>query len=223
MLLLVYHLHSWMTRLLPHVQQFVLDEEDYFSVASSWHLQMPKTCLNPPLWWLAFASHFGNDWNIPLICVALSQARAAILSIFAPSFHAPSHHCHTPSHPVFRGVVFKISEVQLNQDSSDGFQELDPLPIEGGRGSEEGKCTICPQITLAYRYAIFLCSVENLVRKLKSIIQCLTTHCDTASLPEEVWLSSWKVRHGQSNWTAVHRNTENCYVLPCTLLNLRIL
>ena len=91
---------------------------------------------------------------------------------------------------LFGGVVFKISEVQLNQDSSDGFQELDPLPIEGGRGSEEGKCTICPQITLAYRYAIFLCSVENLVRKLKSIIQCLTTHCDTASLPEEVWLSS---------------------------------
>ena len=29
-------------------------------------------------------------------------------------------------------MVFKISEVQLNQDSSDGFQELDPLPIIDG-------------------------------------------------------------------------------------------
>ena len=100
------------------------------------------------------------------------------------------------------------------------FRSQTPSLFEGESGSEEGKCTICPQITLAYRYAIFLCSVENLVRKLKSIIQCLTTHCDTASLPEEVWCGCQVEKSDTVNQTGQQsieiQKTAMCCHVPCS-------
>ena len=61
-------------------------------------------------------------------------------------------------------MVFKISEVQLNQDSSDGFQELDPLSfIDVEAGVQRVNVQFAHKKNQAYCYAIFLCYPENLV------------------------------------------------------------